>query len=186
LPSYTRVTGIATASEQDLIRQAKAGNKAAFEDLLRPSLPPAARLARVLLGDPAESEDAVQEAAVKAWRKLDNLREGAGFLPWFLGIVVRQVRSIQRGRWWALIRLPDVPNGTVDVEGPWLAREELRQAVARLPLSQREAIAMHFYPTFRVSAGASALGLSTAGVKSRLNRGLRRLRADVGQSEALV
>src|SRR5260370_37323331 len=81
----------------------------AYEDLLRPNLAPAARLAHTLLGNPTEAEDAVQEAAMKGWRKLGNLRAGAPFQPWFLGIVVRQVRTIQRAPWWTSIRLPGVP-----------------------------------------------------------------------------
>jgi len=51
--------------EQDLIQKAKAGDNMAYEDLLRPNLAPAARLAHTLLGSPTEAEDAVQEAAVK-------------------------------------------------------------------------------------------------------------------------
>jgi len=69
-------------SEQDLIEKAKAGDNVAYEDLLRPNLKPAARLARALLGDSNEAEDAVQEAAVKCWRRLGNLRPGAEFQPW--------------------------------------------------------------------------------------------------------
>src|ERR1700682_5172328 len=95
-------------SEEELIRSARSGDKLAYEQLLRPSLPPAARLARALLGGPGEAEDAVQEAAIRGWRKLANLRDGTNFQPWFLGIVVRQVRSTQRDRWWSVIRVPEL------------------------------------------------------------------------------
>jgi RNA polymerase sigma-70 factor (ECF subfamily) len=137
---------------------------------------PAARFARVLLGEPGEAEDAVQEAAVRGWRKLGNLRSGKSFQPWFLGIVVRQVRTIQRGKWWSLIRLPDMPPPPSTVEGNWLEGEDLRRAVRRLPRSQREAVIMHFYLDLRIQDVATSLGLSQAGVKSRINRALRELR----------
>jgi hypothetical protein len=110
-------------SEQDLIQKAKAGDNVAYEDVLRPNLQPAARLARVLLGDPDEAEDAVQEAAVRGWRRLGNLRAGAEFRPWFLGIVVRQVRTIQRGHWWTLSAYRTCPFSRLRLmKGGWMAR----------------------------------------------------------------
>lgn len=98
--------------EPELIRRAKAGDALAYEDLRRPALAPAARLAAVLIGgNTAEAEDAVQEAAVRAWRRIGNLREDALFEPWFLGIVVRQVRTLQAERWWGVVRLPEIIGG---------------------------------------------------------------------------
>ena len=172
------------ASEQELIGRAKAGDKLAYEELLRPNLKPAARLARVLLGGPGEAEDAVQEAAVKAWRRLGNLRVGSSFRPWFLGIVVRQVRTIQRGPWWSMLRLPNIPP-PAPAEGRWLEGEDLRRAVSNLPQGQREAVVMHFYLDMRIEDVAGSLGLSVAAVKSRINRALRQLRRSVDR-EVLI
>lgn len=166
-------------SEQELIRRARSGDKLAYEQLLRPSLPPAARLARALLGGPGEAEDAVQEAAIRGWRRLGNLRDGAQFQPWFLGIVVRQVRTTQRDRWWSVIRLPALSAGHSSVDDMALQGEDLRRAIGRLPASQREAVLMHFYLDQRIQDVATALGLSQAAVKSRINRALRQLRASV-------
>jgi RNA polymerase sigma factor (sigma-70 family) len=166
-------------SEQELIRRAKAGDKLAYEELLRPNLQPAARLARVLLGAPGDAEDAVQEAAIKAWRRLDNLRAGSRFQPWFLGIVVRQVRTIQRAPWWSVVRLPSFGPPSASTEGQWLEGEDLRRAVSKLPRAQAEAVVMHFYLDMRVEDVAASLGLSAAAIKSRINRALHQLRGTV-------
>ena len=166
-------------SEQELIRRAKAGDKLAYEELLRPSLMPATRLARVLMGGPGEAEDAVQEAAIKGWRKLNNLRPGAGFRPWFLGIVVRQVRTVQRAPWWWVIRMPSLSTSPTQTESEWLEGQDLRRAVSRLPHAQAEAVVMHFYLDMRVEDVAVALGLSVAAVKSRINRALHHLRRSI-------
>ena len=75
------------AADADLVRDAKRGDDAAFTSLLRPLLEPAYRLAVGMLQDRQLAEDAVQEAAVKAWRKIHQLREGTEMRPWFLQAV---------------------------------------------------------------------------------------------------
>ena len=46
----------------------------------------------------AASEDAVQEASIKAWRKLPGLRDRAALMPWFLSIVANECRSVRTFR----------------------------------------------------------------------------------------
>ncbi len=157
----------------------------AYEQLLQPNLAPAARLARALLGGPGEAEDAVQEAAIRGWRRLGNLRAGAKFQPWFLGIVVRQARSTQRNPWWSVIRLPELSSPDRPVHDKALEGEDLRREIAKLPASQREAVLMHFYLDQRIQDVAISLGLSQAAVKSRINRALRQLRVSVVSRDLL-
>jgi RNA polymerase sigma factor (sigma-70 family) len=95
--------------EPDLILRAKTGDKVAFEALLEPIVVPAARLAYAMLQDRTEAEDVVQEAAVKAWRKLGTFRSGADFKQWFLAIVANQCRMVRRASWWSVLRLEHTP-----------------------------------------------------------------------------
>jgi len=175
-----------TTAEQALIDRARNGDKAAFEDLLAPSVRQASRLALAMLGDTAESEDAFQEAALRAWRRLRNLREGSSFQPWFMGIVANQCREVRRGRWWTLIRLPDVIAAHSPDEAAWLEGDELRRAVDKLPFGERAAILLHFHLDMPLDEVAIALGISVAGVKTRINRALKRLRPAMGVSEVRV
>src|SRR5439155_13416046 len=64
-----------------------------FEELLSTVLDPAFRLAMTMLNDRTAAEDAVQEAAVKAWRSFGRFRAGAEMRPWFLTIVANECRS---------------------------------------------------------------------------------------------
>jgi len=71
----------------DAARDAFQSSPDTFSDELESVLDPAHRLATVILRDRSAAEDAVQEAALKAWRKRDQLRGGAGgFRAWFLSI----------------------------------------------------------------------------------------------------
>jgi len=87
------------SGEADLLARARGGDKPAFESLLAPVFAMGARLAYAMLLDRTEAEDVVQDATVKAWRRLGNIRPGADFTPWFLGIVANECRTVRRGRW---------------------------------------------------------------------------------------
>lgn len=78
----------------------------AFETVLATLLEPGYRLACAMLHDPQAAEDAVQEAAFKAWRKIGRLKAGHELRPWFLGIVANECRSARRARWRSVLTMP--------------------------------------------------------------------------------
>jgi RNA polymerase sigma-70 factor (ECF subfamily) len=171
-------------SALDLVDRARAGDKRAFEELLQPLMAPAARFAFGMVQDREEAEDVVQEAGLKAWRRLRNLREGAPFGPWFFGIVGNQCRTSLRSRWRSVLRFGELFSGDpVSAEAEFLRGAHLRQGLQRLPRDQRAAILLHFYLDQPLDQVALSLGISLAGVKSRINRGLRRLRLALPASE---
>ena len=175
------------SEEQALIARTKAGDPDAYESLLETAVRPATRLAFAMLQDRQEAEDAFQESALRAWRRLQNLREGSRFHPWFLGIVANQCREVRRDRWWRLIRMPDMTAlQTADEAEAWLEGEDLRRAVNGLPYDQRVAVLLHFHLDMPLNDVARALGISVAGVKTRIKRALKRLRPALAISEVKV
>ena len=170
-----------------LISSARAGDKIAFEELLRPHIVSAAMLAYAMLQDRAEAEDAVQEAALSAWRKLGNLRAGEDFKPWFFGIVANRCRTVRRGSWTSVVRLATLPTpADPGPEDKSVRGADLRSALATLSAEQRAAVLLHFYLDLSLEEVARALGISVAGVKSRINRALKRLRPALRTTEELV
>jgi RNA polymerase sigma-70 factor (ECF subfamily) len=171
--------------DPDGVRSAKAGDEAAFERLLRPPIDPAYRFACVMLSDPDAAEDVVQEAAVKAWRKLDQLRDGYDPQPWFLGIVANQCRSLRRTKWWSTVKIAD-PSGTVDASDEWVARSvDLRRAIGRLNRQQRATLTLHYYLDLPLEDVAAVTKESLAAVRSQLYRALRKMRPDLEIPKAL-
>jgi RNA polymerase sigma-70 factor (ECF subfamily) len=162
-------------SEPELVRRARAGDKTAYEDLMRPLIGLAARLAFAMLHDRAEAEDVVQEAALNAWRRLGNLRPGSAFRPWFLAIVANQSRKARSRRWWSVLKQADLQGTAMRNPDPGLATD-VRRALLVLSPDQRIALIMHFYLDLPLNEVAEALGLKESGVKSRINRALKRLR----------
>src|SRR4051794_34567347 len=72
---------------------------AGFEAAIGPHVDAGYRLAVTMLLDRDEARDAVQEAAVKAWRSLGRLRDPDQARTWFLSIVANQCRSTMRRHW---------------------------------------------------------------------------------------
>jgi RNA polymerase sigma factor (sigma-70 family) len=105
------------------------------------------------------------------------VRPGSAFQPWFMGIVANQCREVRRGRWWRMIRVPEISVvAAVDETAAWLEGEDLRRAVASLPHDQRVAVLLHFHLDMPLSEVGQALGISEAGAKTRVHRALQRLR----------
>src|SRR6202162_1313481 len=122
---------VAMEHRPQLMVSATAGDADSFAALIEPLLDPAYRLAAVMLADRSSAEDAVQEASIKAWRKLRQLRGDLKSLrPWFLSIVANECRMAKRQRWWSVLKLADLPASS---PGPDQAGSAaLHQALLRL------------------------------------------------------
>jgi RNA polymerase sigma-70 factor, ECF subfamily len=157
-----------------VIRQAAADREADFDALVGPLIEPAFKLAIVLLRDPHEAEDAVQEATLKAWRGLDRLRDESLARSWFLAIVANQCRSMRRGRWWSVLRMESVHASDVDEASE--ARLDLSREMSRLPVTDRAALFLFFYLDLPLAEVARVLRISPQAAKSRVHRAITRLR----------
>jgi DNA-directed RNA polymerase specialized sigma24 family protein len=71
-------------------------------------------------------------------------------------------------------------------DSAWFEGEDLRRAVMDLPHDQRVAVLLHFHLDMPLSDVAIALGISVPGVKTRINRALKRLRPAMEISEVKV
>ena len=157
------------------------GDAESFSRLLEPLLDPAFRLAAVMLNDRAAAEDAVQEASVKAWRKMRQLRGDAGSLrPWFLSIVANECRMARRTRWWSVLKVGEMrKRDSAEHE----SQADLRGALLRLSPDERLPLVLHFYLDLPLEELARTLGVRPAAAKSRVYRAVKRLRADLTMEE---
>ena len=155
----------------------------AFDDLLGPLVGRGYALALTMLNDRAAAEDAVQEAAIKAWRKLPALRDRSAIEPWFLSIVANQCRSVRRGRWWSVLKFPELrTNSSAQVQDA--SSLDLDKALARLSPEERLPLLLHFYMDLTFEQVGHVVGISMTAARSRIYRALDRLRLDLRSEEA--
>ena len=176
-----------TGAGAELISKAKNGDRSAFDQLVGPLVDQAFRLAYGMLHDRQAAEDAVQEAAVRSWRKLNNLRPGAEMRPWFLAIVANQCRSTARGRWWSVLRLEDPGgSGATEFEEEFVRGADVRAALRKLSPEHREVLVLHYYLDLPLDEIAAVAGIPIGTVKSRINRGIAAMRPFFEPMEALT
>ena len=163
---------------RDQLKQARAGDGRAFDELLAPVLDPAFRLAMTMLNDRSAAEDAVQEAALKTWRKLGTFRPDSELRPWFLSIVANECRTARRGRWWSVLRSDDpdqLSRGTHSDRG-WADRVDLDAALDRLASHHLLALSLYYHLDLPIDEVARVLGCSVGGARQRIHRALVALR----------
>jgi RNA polymerase sigma-70 factor (ECF subfamily) len=169
-----------------LLQEAIAGDAVAFDALIGPLVEPGFRLAASMLGSREEAEDAVQEATIKAWRSLQQLKDGGVVRSWFLSIVANQCRSVRRGRWWSVVKLAEPRRAASGPEDEAVQRTDLQQALHTLEPDERMALYLRYYMDLPLDEVAAIIGVSETAAKSRIHRAAQRLKPAVAVPEALT
>ena len=86
------------ASDDELVRRARAGDRVAYGELVRRHQHAALRLAAAVCGSTEEARDIVQDALVKGYRSLDRFRGDAPVRSWLLRIVANDAKNAVRAR----------------------------------------------------------------------------------------
>lgn len=163
-------------AEWELILRCLAGSAAAYEPLVRRHERAALAIATGLLGDRDDAADAVQEAFVRAYTKLDRLAEGTSFGAWFRAIL----RNICLDRLKSPAARSERWTAAVEAEAGWaeppsidaVARERLaamvQAALARLPAEHRAVLVLREMDGLSYAGIAAELGIPPGTVASRL------------------
>ena len=139
------------------------------------------RTAYAVCGDAAEAEDATQEAFIKAHAALWRFRAGAPFRPWLLRIVANEARNRRRsaGRREHLAVLAGRALVFDPARPPEYSAAELVTALDRLAAPHREVVLLRHVLELSEAETAAVLRCRPGTVKSRLSRGLAKLREEL-------
>jgi RNA polymerase sigma-70 factor (ECF subfamily) len=171
--------------DTDLVARAGQGDRTAAQALMGRHLPKMLTLARRMLGDPAEAEDAVQETFLKLWTHAARWQPGkAKFETWLYRVTMNKcydrLRKRAPGSLDEAAEVADpAPGADIRLENAGLA-QEIEAALAALPERQRAAILLCHHQERGNIEAAEILGISVEALESLLARGRRTLRARLG------
>ncbi|MGH7034314.1 MAG: RNA polymerase sigma factor [Stellaceae bacterium] len=184
----------AALAETDLIRRARARDEEAIRAIIQRHNGRLYRVARGILRDDAEAEDALQDAYLKAFSHLDGFRGEAGIGTWLSRIVINEALARLRRRRstidWSAVNAGAVASAEVvklsqngarpDPERA-LAQSQIRRlledAIDRLPEEFRLVLLSRAVEEMSIEETAAVLGILPETVKTRLHRARRQLRA---------
>jgi RNA polymerase sigma-70 factor (ECF subfamily) len=175
-----------TAEVRGLLDRAKAGDHAAFGQLIGLYERVVYRTALAALGRREDAEDAAQDAFLQAWRNLSGFRGDAAFRTWLLTIVWRKALDRRRTRllWWKRASIPvddrdpfaDVAGDAPTPEGAAMARDtarRLRTEIARLSPTLRDTLLLAASGEYTYEEISSILGTPLGTIKWRVSEARR-------------
>ncbi|MGN6694647.1 MAG: RNA polymerase sigma factor [Aquihabitans sp.] len=177
-----------TASLDELVEAAQAGDSASFEELVRRTSADTYTLARRLVTDDDDARDVVQDAYLRAYRSIGSFRGDAQFTTWLYRITANcastHLGRRRRHRHDELDEEVDVPDAKPEhdpqaaADGA-LLRRQLEDAIAELPPRLRAVVVLRDIYDLSHAEIADELGISESAAKVRLHRARRRLRTQV-------
>jgi RNA polymerase sigma-70 factor (ECF subfamily) len=205
LPSRPTESESSALSDGALVTRVRSGDLAAFELIMRRHNQRLYRLARGILRNAAEAEDAVQEAYVRGFEKLGDFTGPEGFAAWLgrivineaLGRIRRQSKVVSlddyanvhdgrsEGRRLDAIKSPepDPERLASNVE----LRGVLERAIDRLPEDFRVVFILRAVEGMSVADVAEYLSIREQTVKTRLHRARKQIQESLGeQFDALL
>ena len=184
----------ATEAEVNLILRAKRGDLRSFEALYEMHKSCIYRTALAITSDRSAAEEILQEAFLRAFKHIQNVREGVSMLPWLYRIAVNLAYDHGKARsrhWYVAL------DGIVEqLIAPASASPEQRleerelyalvyDAIAKLEIKQRVALVLFYLHDFSLDEIAEIMDCPLGSVKSRLHYARENLRRELLADERL-
>jgi len=170
------------ADERALVLRAQRGEREAFSLLVRTHERRAYAVARAIVVNHEDAEDAVQEAFLHAYCALDRFLPDQAFGAWLHRIVANAALDITRRR-----KVRDADELPESVASPFRdpaesseLRRRLQEALAKLPARQRAVIVLHDVEGFKHSEIGVLLGIPEGTARSDLHYARSHLRGVLG------
>jgi RNA polymerase sigma factor (sigma-70 family) len=181
--------------EESLVRVAARGDANAFAQLIGAFERVALSIAYGVTGDSGCAGDVVQDAFLRAWQRIGDLKEPGKFGPWLCGIVrnlaidVSRARALRMSRGDALAAAYESKapgDGPLDAMGRREDHDRLDDALRKLDEITRSAVVLRYYEDLSSKQIGELLGMAPTAIDMRLMRARRQLRQHMEASEGII
>lgn len=181
-PEPVRPSSFAIDVPDALLRRARAGERAAFEQLYRWFERPVFTLAMRIGGDRDEAAEVLQETMLKVIDRISDFRGTSPFWGWLRQIAVNEaLMRLRRGRKLAHEISDETINDFAEDPSPpppaAADTAQLQRALAALPAATRSVLWLYHAEGHTHEEIAALMQRTPSFSKSQLSRGTRRLRA---------
>lgn len=170
-------------SDDDLMRLAQGGSRAAFAALVGRHAERVVALCGRFVNDAQAGQELAQDTWVAAWQQRDRYRADGGFVPWLITIARNLCRNHLRhrnvGERHARATSHDQAPPSPDQIERLLIEERdraVQNALADLPEAMREALLLRFAEELRYDEIAEVVGAGESTLRSRVHHGLKMLK----------
>jgi RNA polymerase sigma-70 factor (ECF subfamily) len=172
---------------QKTLRKAVAGDRMAFRELVLENSHAMFRLAWRMTCDKAAAEDIVQDAFVKAWRKIGTFRMESSFRSWLHRITVntamdylrkqskRQKLEIEEPHWERLIQASEASKTDVQID----IQTQTQAALMKLSEKERAALMLRHFEGHSINEIAELLNISAGACKQTVFRAVKKMRIEL-------
>jgi RNA polymerase sigma-70 factor (ECF subfamily) len=170
--------------EPGLVSLVQQGDVAAFGELVKRYADRAYGVALSIVGTSQDAEDVVQTAFIRALERIDQLRPGSPFGPWFYSVLRSTALNLRRRE--GLRRHEEIPDATAGGGRPdadldrTLTREQVLGALEMLPEQQRTAVVLYDLEGFSHREVAESLGVAVGTSRAHVHHGRKALRELLG------
>jgi len=166
----------------DLVINAKCGDRDAFLKLIDRRLNTLYRIAYTYFKDKDGASDAVQDSILIAFKSIKGLKDDAKFDSWVTAILVNRCKDILRRNKKILFQEynDDSVSAHSSLSDDYSSVEnriDVMNYLAGLDEKHREVITLKYLGSYSINEISQMLGIPEGTVKSRLNTGLRKLKA---------
>jgi RNA polymerase sigma-70 factor (ECF subfamily) len=182
------INNLKERSEQtldSLVRRLRAGDRTAATELVDIYYKQIYLFMRRLGHNRQVSEDLTQESFLNAWHHIGQLRDGKALNGWLYRIASNVSKLYwRRNKHKKPSRIENFDTTDYSKTGPETAEqneqlEQIKKAVAMLPIKLRQTIILHYMQQLTIAEAADVAGIREGTFKSRLNRALATLRKQV-------
>lgn len=158
-------------------------NKTTFINNILESEQTLYRVSKSILGNDQDCEDAVNNAILKAYEKLNSLKEEQYFKTWLIRIVINECNSLRRKQL-KFLSFEDVfKNKKIDEKEDY---NDLYIAIQSLPKKIKVPIVLYYIEGYSVDEIKEILDIPQGTVKSRLSRGRKLLKTKLENMEVII